>query len=385
MGEERLECPRCGSESVARILWGMPAFTPEVESGLKDGSIVLGGCEITSENPPALRCGGCGLEFDQTDVARSLSLEDVLCEADPVDWLRCATSVFRDPKRSFQADVVLSDECEMTVSVRRMDGERSAVAGSGWWLALDDYLGLLLRHVVPSGVKSNLPSCLDGTCWECRAGGGLVFAEVDGVSPGAPSWLGDVARMLAIWAPRPFEGLELPEGRMVPLAERLANLWIREGAGSRRSTAQLLETVGMDFRDVDEGDLFAIDWLIDKVLETRGYWIDTVEYWGQALGLPYVLDGALRHGEAPTWARDPDAVIRLADVGAYLEDRCGELGAEVTLTETGATMRRNDGLKAELDLFEGLRLSGAAGELHEMANGWGFAEAWQTLLPWLEG
>lgn len=43
-------CPRCGSRKTAQILWGMPAFTEELEVKLKNKEIVLGGCCITDRS-----------------------------------------------------------------------------------------------------------------------------------------------------------------------------------------------------------------------------------------------------------------------------------------------------------------------------------------------
>jgi len=45
------KCPACGSKKVAKILWGLPAFSPELEIDLKEGKIVLGGCIISDNDP----------------------------------------------------------------------------------------------------------------------------------------------------------------------------------------------------------------------------------------------------------------------------------------------------------------------------------------------
>jgi hypothetical protein len=51
-------CPRCGSPSLARILYGFPAFTRRLEEDLDAGRVVLGGCVI-GEDQPTLSCGAC--------------------------------------------------------------------------------------------------------------------------------------------------------------------------------------------------------------------------------------------------------------------------------------------------------------------------------------
>jgi hypothetical protein len=53
------KCPACGSVRVARIEYGMPVFTPELEAKLKAGQVRLGGCCITDDDP-AWQCADCG-------------------------------------------------------------------------------------------------------------------------------------------------------------------------------------------------------------------------------------------------------------------------------------------------------------------------------------
>ena len=57
-----MQCPQCLSTSVARILYGLPAFTPELEEQLEKGEVHLGGCVI-SDDDPEYHCNGCGHEF----------------------------------------------------------------------------------------------------------------------------------------------------------------------------------------------------------------------------------------------------------------------------------------------------------------------------------
>ena len=53
------KCPRCGSERIAKILYGMPAFSEELRLEMKVGRVVLGGCGVTG-NDPRWRCLDCG-------------------------------------------------------------------------------------------------------------------------------------------------------------------------------------------------------------------------------------------------------------------------------------------------------------------------------------
>lgn len=57
------KCPKCGSNNVAEILYGMPDFNDyKMQADLKAGKIVCGGCCI-SGNDPEYRCNECGCEF----------------------------------------------------------------------------------------------------------------------------------------------------------------------------------------------------------------------------------------------------------------------------------------------------------------------------------
>lgn len=58
------KCPKCGSNNVAEILYGLPDFSDEMLQALKDGKIVCGGCCI-SGNDPEYRCNKCGYEFSK--------------------------------------------------------------------------------------------------------------------------------------------------------------------------------------------------------------------------------------------------------------------------------------------------------------------------------
>lgn len=54
-------CPKCGSDKVARILYGLVAYD-DVKNDLKAGRITLGGCCVTDESP-AWECTQCGKKW----------------------------------------------------------------------------------------------------------------------------------------------------------------------------------------------------------------------------------------------------------------------------------------------------------------------------------
>ena len=61
-------CPRCGSHKIARIQYGMPAFSQRLEADLAAQRVVLGGCLVWDDQPDR-SCSACGLEFGADGVA----------------------------------------------------------------------------------------------------------------------------------------------------------------------------------------------------------------------------------------------------------------------------------------------------------------------------
>ncbi|OQB35148.1 MAG: hypothetical protein BWY09_02417 [Candidatus Hydrogenedentes bacterium ADurb.Bin179] len=56
------KCPRCGSENVARYLFGLPNWNPELMDKVTRKEVKLGGC-CMSMNDPRYHCNACQLDF----------------------------------------------------------------------------------------------------------------------------------------------------------------------------------------------------------------------------------------------------------------------------------------------------------------------------------
>ncbi len=52
-------CPACGSARIARILYGLPAFSKNLQDALSKRTVTLGGCIVTGDDPE-WECLGCG-------------------------------------------------------------------------------------------------------------------------------------------------------------------------------------------------------------------------------------------------------------------------------------------------------------------------------------
>ena len=61
-----IKCPKCESEKVAKVLYGLPAFSEELEAEIAAGDIVLHGCCIEIGVPMhPYECQECGLRFGE--------------------------------------------------------------------------------------------------------------------------------------------------------------------------------------------------------------------------------------------------------------------------------------------------------------------------------
>ncbi len=76
MAEQRYEfkrkprrCPACGHVPVGTILYGLPALPPELEKGMADGTVVLGGCVLELDQP-TWECSHC-----QTSMYKTVPIE----------------------------------------------------------------------------------------------------------------------------------------------------------------------------------------------------------------------------------------------------------------------------------------------------------------------
>ena len=55
-------CSQCGSKKIAEILYGMPAYSDELQRDLDLGKVVLGGCGV-SDDDLLWQCVDCGKSF----------------------------------------------------------------------------------------------------------------------------------------------------------------------------------------------------------------------------------------------------------------------------------------------------------------------------------
>lgn len=99
----QIKCPYCGSRNTARILYGMPAFSDELQEKLDSGKIHLGGCCITGvqnskggmiQMDPARYCNDCHKKFAMPPYLVSKDLTSAEAYADIVTGITFSVGGF---------------------------------------------------------------------------------------------------------------------------------------------------------------------------------------------------------------------------------------------------------------------------------------------------
>ena len=55
-------CPECQAEQIGTLLYGLPVFSPELESDIESGKVILAGHAVT-EDAPHWQCHVCGVKI----------------------------------------------------------------------------------------------------------------------------------------------------------------------------------------------------------------------------------------------------------------------------------------------------------------------------------
>lgn len=88
-----IKCPKCGSNNIAMVLYGMPSYDEELEAKINAGDVVLNGCKIILGDPMyPFECQDCGLRFDE-EMAKHPSAKAYFSE-DDYAWIEDVASTF---------------------------------------------------------------------------------------------------------------------------------------------------------------------------------------------------------------------------------------------------------------------------------------------------
>lgn len=68
----KMKCSKCDSVKIARILYGFPMFDDKLEKQIDRGTITLGGCCVTG-NDPKYECMSCGVQFYKQPTGKNIN------------------------------------------------------------------------------------------------------------------------------------------------------------------------------------------------------------------------------------------------------------------------------------------------------------------------
>ncbi|MDM7912316.1 MAG: hypothetical protein QUS09_04390 [Methanotrichaceae archaeon] len=64
-------CPKCLGTRIARVLYGHPCMSADLQRALKNGTVVLGGCCLTGDDPK-WQCTDCGTHVYRQKTDKSV-------------------------------------------------------------------------------------------------------------------------------------------------------------------------------------------------------------------------------------------------------------------------------------------------------------------------
>lgn len=177
MSKMRIKCPFCGSKNTARIQYGYPLFSEELQQQLDEGSVKLGGCVINSvvvngehiQTDPGRYCNDCKKSFAKPPLIISKYRSIAEDYRDIVESVRFRVGGFlvgtHEVKISKNESGALVEVDAFPVFDPEEIKERERrITEKEWNKILDSLYGRLFLHEWRK--KYDDPDILDGTQWE---------------------------------------------------------------------------------------------------------------------------------------------------------------------------------------------------------------------------
>ena len=161
-----IKCPKCGSERVAMVLYGMPVFDEELEAKIDAGDVVLNGCCIDKPTFP-YECRECGVRFDE-GMAKRLSAKAYFSDEDYA-WIEDVVSTYERAEENGRE--IHSDDVELISTCVQLAQDILADDPSGFEYNLECNYGNAYRwygatmfsRLVFMGLEYGV-ACEDGAC-----------------------------------------------------------------------------------------------------------------------------------------------------------------------------------------------------------------------------
>lgn len=157
------KCPKCGSRRVAPILYGMPAFSEEMEQQLKEEKLYLGGCCISGMDP-TYHCFHCKKDVGAPPILLSKHGEEDY--RDIVTSVRFSVGGFFG---GYPEVLAIKEKDRITLDVRPGFREPEAylqrlMTEQEWNKLMDRLFSKLYLHEWKKNYAD--PNVLDGEQWE---------------------------------------------------------------------------------------------------------------------------------------------------------------------------------------------------------------------------
>ena len=174
----QVRCPHCGSRNTGRYMYGMPAYSSELQRRLDSGKLILGGCclrgvEVNGQmvmTMPGRRCNKCKKDFGTPPLIVS---KDGMTAEDYMDIILSVKLSVSGSMGSdgLDAEIRKADD-GADVSIRRgYESKAGQISDDRWYELLDK---LLYEYYLFDWKKSynddSDESVMDGISWKLELG-----------------------------------------------------------------------------------------------------------------------------------------------------------------------------------------------------------------------
>ena len=177
MSKSRIKCPFCGSKNTARIQYGYPFFSEELQQQLDEGSVKLGGCVINTvvvngehiQTDPGRYCNDCKKNFAKPPLIFSKDRSSAEDYRDIVESVRFRVGRFLVGTHELkisknEAGALVEVDAFPVFDPEEIKERERMITEKEWNKILDSLYGRLFLHEWKKKyVDLNV---LDGTQWE---------------------------------------------------------------------------------------------------------------------------------------------------------------------------------------------------------------------------
>ncbi len=177
MSKSRVKCPFCGSKNTARIQYGYPLFSEELQQQLDEGSVKLGGCVINTvvvngehiQTDPGMYCNDCKKNFAKPPLIISKDRSSAEDYRDIVEFVRFRVGGYFSGTHEVkisknESGALVEVDAFPVFDPDEIKEREKLITEKEWNKILDSLYDRLFLHEWKK--KYDDPDILDGTQWE---------------------------------------------------------------------------------------------------------------------------------------------------------------------------------------------------------------------------